>query len=68
MRTKPSPKTIVCRDCGYEQTIRMFSKNEDPHHFCERCGSQSIEITETSAFMRHHPVQYIKELLHTKIF
>lgn len=68
MRILPSPKTIICRDCGFEHTMHMDSKNEIPFHFCERCGSEHIDIEDNSELMRHHPMQFIKELLHTKIF
>lgn len=68
MRTQPSPKTIVCRDCGYELTIHTHGKDEILVHFCEQCGSQNIDIKDNNRFTGQHPVQFIKNLLQTKIF
>lgn len=68
MCSQPSPKTVICRDCGYELTILSLRDEEIPFHFCERCGGQSFDIIKVEEYIRHHPVQFIKDLLHTKIF
>jgi len=68
MYTLPSPKTIICRDCTHLMTIRTHDEDEIPFHFCERCGGQSYDIADVEGFMRHKPVQFLKNLLHTKIF
>ncbi len=68
MCTQPSPKTIVCQDCGYEMTIHIHDADEIPFHFCEQCGGQNFDIERVDGLIWHHPVQFLKNLLHTKIF
>jgi len=68
MCTQPSPKTIACRDCGYKITISALRDDEVRFLFCERCGCQSYDIVDFNKSTRRHTVQFLKELLHTKIF
>lgn len=68
MCTQPSPKMMICRDCGYEFTLRTHPEDEIPLHFCERCGGQHIDKLDMIGFMHYKPVQFLKDLLHTKIF
>lgn len=68
MCNQPSPKMIICQDCGYELTTLPKSDENIQLHFCERCGGQNIDIINFNNLIRHNPVQFIKDLLHTKIF
>ena len=68
MCTQPAPKTLVCRDCGYELTLQTHSDDEIPFHFCERCGGQNYDSYGVDGYIRQKAVKYLKDLLHTKIF
>ena len=68
MCAQASSKTLVCRDCGYELTIRSHGEDEVSSHFCERCGGQHIDIECNSEHIRQKSVQFLKDLLHIKIF
>lgn len=64
----PSPKIMICRDCGYEFTVQPHRTDEKPFLCCERCGSQNIDISDVTEFVRYKPLRIIKDLLHFKIF
>lgn len=68
MCNQPSPKMLICRDCGYKLSIRPKIDENTPILFCERCGCHNIDIINFNNLKRNNLVQFIKNLLHTKIF